>query len=133
MAFARWDPLQDLLTLHERLTRLAGDHSHGWVPPSDLYETDDHYVISVELPGLTRDDFDLAVRDGKVVLKGQRPQQQTAAEQFHRVERGRGQFMRTFAVTQPIDETRISADLHDGVLSIVIPKVTARPRRIEVL
>jgi HSP20 family protein len=133
VAFARWDPLQDLLALNERLNRLAGDHAPGWVPPVDLYETADHYVMSVELPGLTRNDFEIAVQDGRVVLKGQRPPRATAPEQFHRVERGRGQFLRSFALPQPIDDTRISADLRNGVLSVTIPKVTARPRRVEVL
>jgi len=133
VAFARWDPLQDLLALHERLNRLAGDHGPGWVPPVDLYETADHYVISVELPGLARNDFEISVQDGKLILRGQRPVHTTATEQFHRVERGRGQFQRSFALPQPIDDTRIAADLRDGVLSVTIPKITARPRRVEVL
>jgi len=133
VAFARWDPLQDLLTPHERLNRLAGDHTPGWVPAVDLYETADHYVISVELPGLARDDFQVAVQDGKVILKGQRPPRQTSDTQFHRVERGHGQFLRSFALPQPIDEKRITADLHDGILVVTIPKLAPRPRRIEVL
>ena len=132
MAFARWDPLQDLLALHERLNRLTGDDGPGWVPPVDLYETPDHYVISIELPGLARDDFEIGVQDGKVILKGQRPPRPATAEQFHRVERGRGPFLRSFALPLPIDEKQISADLHDGILSVTIPKATAHPRRIEV-
>ncbi len=133
MAFARWDPLQDLLALHERLGRLAGDHGPGWVPPVDLYETSDHYVISAELPGLTRADFEIAVQDGKVILRGQRPPRRSESEQFHRIERGHGQFLRTFALPQPIDDVRISADLRDGVLSVTIPKLAVHPRRVEVL
>jgi HSP20 family protein len=132
VAFARWDPLQDLLALHERLNRLAGDNAPGWVPPVDLYETADHYVISVELPGLSREDFQIGVQDGKVVLKGQRPPRHAENEQFHRVERGHGQFSRSFALPQPIDETSIAADLRDGVLTVTIPKLAQRPRRIEV-
>ncbi len=132
MAFARWDPLQDLLALHERLNRVAGDHAPGWVPPVDLYETADHYFISVELPGLSRDDFQISVQDDKIVLRGQRPPHQSASEQFHRVERGHGHFSRSLALSQPIDEEGIVADLRNGLLSITIPKLAARPRRIEV-
>ena len=133
MAFARWDPLQDLLALHERLNRLAGDRAPGWAPPVDLYETADHYVISVELPGLTRNDFEISVQDGKMIVSGTRPQRTGVNEQFHRVERGRGPFLRSFALPQPIEDTGISADLRNGVLSVTVPKVTARPRRVEVL
>jgi len=132
VAFARWDPLQDLLALHERLNRLAGDRAPGWAPPVDLYETAEHYLISVELPGLTRNDFEISIHDGKVIIRGVRPQQAGAGEQFHRVERGRGPFLRSFTLPQPIDDTRISADLRDGVLAVTIPKLTARPRRVEV-
>ncbi len=132
MAFSRWDPLQDLLALNERLNRLAGDHAPGWVPPVDLYETADCYIMSVELPGLGRDDFEIGVQDGKVIVKGQRPPRAATDGQFHRVERGYGQFLRTFALPQAIDEKRISADLRDGILSVTIPKATVRPRRIEV-
>src|SRR5512133_885016 len=132
VAFARWDPLQDLLALNDRLNRLAGDRAPGWAPPVDLYETADQYLLSAELPGLTKDDFEISVQDGKLILKGVRPQHASAREQFHRVERGRGPFLRSFALLQPIDEAHIGADLRHGVLSVTIPKVTARPRRVEV-
>ncbi len=132
MAFARWDPLQDLLALHERLNRLAGDRTPGWAPPVDLYETADRYLISVELPGLAKSDFEISVQEGKVIIKGVRPPQTGANNEFHRVERGRGPFLRSFALPQPIDDSHISADLRDGVLSVTVPKLAARPRRVEI-
>jgi HSP20 family protein len=120
------------MALHERLNRLAGDHAPGWVPAVDLCETADQYVIAVELPGLTRDDFQISIQDGKLVLRGQRQPRQIAGDQFHRVERGHGQFARSFALPHPIDEKGITADLCAGILTITIPKAVARPRTIEV-
>ena len=49
MAFTRWDPLRDLLALHEQLGNLVGTDAPGWTPPVDLYETADHYVITADL------------------------------------------------------------------------------------
>jgi HSP20 family protein len=132
VAFARWDPLQDLLALHERMNRLAGLDAPGWVPSVDIYETDERYVIAAELPGLARGDFQIAIQEGKLTLRGQRPIEPVCCEEYHRVERGHGPFSRTFVLPQPVDADAISADLADGVLTIVIPKLGATPRRIEI-
>ena len=58
MAFTRWDPLRDLLALHEQLGHLVGTDAPGWTPPVDLYETADEYVLTAELPGLTREQIE---------------------------------------------------------------------------
>jgi hypothetical protein len=54
VAFTRWDPLRDLLALHEQLGQLVGTDAPGWTPPVDLYETHTEYVLTAELPGLAR-------------------------------------------------------------------------------
>ncbi len=132
MAFTRWDPLQDLLALHERINRLTGDEP-GWMPPVDLFETGDAYVVTAELPGLARDDIQIQVQDGKVTLKGQRAGRAESCEQYHRVERGHGQFSRTFSLPLPLDVEAIQADFEAGVLTLRIPKADAvRHRRIEI-
>jgi len=132
VAFTRWDPLQDLLTLHERINRLSGTDAPGWMPPVDLYETADCYIITAELPGLSRDDVHIHVQDGKLFLRGHRPAGTATCEQYHRVERGHGQFSRTFALPQAVNVDAIDADLSDGILTISIPKASPSERRIEV-
>src|SRR2546421_1246454 len=73
MAFARWDPIRDLLAIQQRLDRFAPAPS-GWIPPIDVHETADEYVITAELPGLRRNDVQIEVREGRIQISGQRPE-----------------------------------------------------------
>jgi HSP20 family protein len=133
VSFSQWDPLRDLLALQERIERLAEAGVPGWTPPVDLYETADRFVVTAELPGLSRDDIAIRVQDGTLTIQGSRPSSQVPCERFHRVERGHGAFARRFALPVAIDAQRVSADLKDGVLTIIVPKAAAAaPRVIEV-
>jgi HSP20 family protein len=133
MAFARWDPLRDLLALQERFERLGDAGAAGWIPPVDVYETADRFVLKAELPGLTREDIDIQFHDGTLVLQGRRREAPVPCEQYHRVERGHGKFARRFALPSAVDAERITADFREGILSITVPKAaSAVPRRIEV-
>jgi len=130
MAFARWDPIRDLLAIQQRLDRFAPGPA-GWVPPVDLHETPESYVITAELPGLQRDDLQIHMHEGRLTLSGVRREREQATEQYHRVERGHGSFIRTFQLPVPVDAERITADLHDGVLTVTCPKSNeAGARRI---
>jgi HSP20 family protein len=121
VAFARWDPLRDLLAIQQRLDRFAPGPA-GWNPPVDVHETPDRYVVTAELPGIARDDLDINFNDGRLTLSGTRRERTSPCEQYHRVERGRGSFSRTFQLPLPVDAERISADLRDGVLTVICPK-----------
>jgi HSP20 family protein len=132
VAFTRWDPLRDLLALHEQLGQLVGTDAPGWTPSVDLYETPGEFVLSAELPGLTRDQIDIHAEDSRIVIRGARaagPGREIPCEQYHRVERGHGQFSRAFALPEPIDVDAISADLKDGVLTVIVPKAVGRATR----
>jgi HSP20 family protein len=130
VAFARWDPLRDLLAIQHRLEHVAS--SQGWAPPVDLCETTDAFILTAELPGLTRDQVRIEVQDGRLTLHGRRDAR-VPCEQYHQVERGHGEFARSFALPPSIDAERITADLHHGVLTIVVPKAPERgPRRVDV-
>ena len=121
MAFARWDPVGDLLAIQQRLDRFAPGPA-GWNPPVDLHETPDAYVVTAELPGLTREDVEIHMRDGRVTLSGSRRERGSPCERYHRVERGHGSFSRTFQLPIAVDAERIVADLRDGVLRVTLPK-----------
>lgn len=136
MAFTRWDPLRDLLALHEQLGHLVGTDAPGWTPPVDLYEMTSEYVLTAELPGLGRNDIEIHAEDNRISIRGARaavPGREIPCEQYHRVERGHGRFSRTFALPEPIAIDAVHADLKDGVLTVRIPKAFDRAtRRIDV-
>jgi HSP20 family protein len=132
VAFARWDPIRDLLAIQQRLDRFAPGPA-GWKPPVDLYETADAYVMSAELPGISREDIQIQFHDGRLTVSGVRHAPTIACGQFHRVERGHGSFTRTFQLPVPIDQDAIRADLRDGVLTVTCPKDgDGATRRIQV-
>src|SRR5438034_7990093 len=132
MAFTRWDPLRDLLALHEQIGQLVGADAPGWTPPVDLYETANEFVLTAELPGLTRDQIDIHAEDSRIVIRGARGAsagRDVPCEQYHRVERGHGRFSRAFALPEPIDVDRVTADLKDGILTVGIPDAADRGTR----
>ena len=98
--------MRDLLTMQERLESLFGRATPGWVPPVDLAEFDDRYVLTVELPGLTREDVHLDFADGTLTVRGQRPGQGCCPERYQQLERGQGQFSRSFRFAHPVARRR---------------------------
>ena len=127
-----WDPMRDLLTMQERLESLFGPATPGWVPPADLCELADRYVLTIELPGLARDDVHLDFQEGLLVLRGRRPGQTCCPERYQQLERGQGPFSRSFRFGSSISADAITADLADGVLTVVVPKAAPDLHRIDV-
>jgi HSP20 family protein len=126
-----WDPMRDLLTMQERLESLFGRATTGWVPAMDLTELDDRYVLSVELPGLRREDVKIDAQEQTLTVHGQRPGEICCPERYQQLERGQGDFSRSLHFPQPVATSAITAELASGVLTVVVPKVAARttPRR----
>lgn len=132
VAFARWDPIRDLLAIQQRLDRFAPGPA-GWKPPMDLLETPDSYVVTAELPGVLREDLEIEVHEGRLTLSGTRRERGGSCEQFHCVERGHGSFIRTIQLPVPVDGERVTAELRDGVLIVTCPKISdSSTRRVRV-
>ena len=131
VAFARWDPFRDLLTIQHRLERLSTG-PQGWTPAIDLCETATAYVLTAELPGVTREQVRIDIRDGRLTLQGRR-EARVSCEQYHQVERGHGEFCRSVTLPLPVETAGIAAEMRDGVLTITVPKDREDgPRRVEV-
>ena len=123
--------------MHEQIGQLVGTDAPGWTPPVDLYETSDAFVLTAEVPGLSRDQIDVHAEEGRVILRGERVSGPGGAavpcEQYHRVERGHGRFSRAFVLPEPISVEDVTADLKDGLLTVNLPKAGGRgARRVSV-
>lgn len=94
------------------------------IPPVDLYETRDSYVLSAELPGVENDDVHVKVRGSELVIWGERRLTSCCTEEnYHRLEGPRGRFHRSFSLPEAVTEdARIKASLRDGVLQVIVPK-----------
>jgi len=79
------------------------------------------------LPGLSRDQVRIDVHDNRLTLQGRR-EARVSCEQYHQVERGHGEFMRTFVLSHPVNPDGVTADLVDGVLTISVPKLPPSTR-----
>ena len=132
MAFARWDPIRDLLAIQHRLDRYAPGPT-GWTPAVDILESSDQYIVIAEVPGMSRDELDIRVHEGRLTIAGERRERTPPCEQYHRVERGHGSFSRTFHLPVAVDGDRVTADLRNGVLTVICPKAAdGAARRIQV-
>jgi HSP20 family protein len=99
-------------------------------PAADVREGQDSYAITVELPGLTREDIDLSVRDNLLTISGHKTDETERNDgPYHISERRFGRFERSFAIPQDVDRNRIEAGFREGVLKIQLPRSPDAPRQ----
>lgn len=134
-------PTLDLLQLEiDRLfDDLTGREEEGaqpamWMPRTDISETEDAYVIRMDMPGLSREDVKIELQEGRLRVSGERKiKQEEKGETFRRVERMYGRFFRSFALPEASDTEHVQARLENGVLTIEVPKrEEAKRRRIQI-
>jgi HSP20 family protein len=146
MALVRWEPVRELNSLQLDMNRLfntffdtggrAGGNGsmHRWVPAMDLVETDEHFVLRADLPGLSHDDVTIELEDTVLTVSGERKAEHEEHEEgFYRLERSSGVFSRSLTLPKGIDGDAISAEFNEGVLEVRIPKPEAtKPRRVTI-
>lgn len=141
----QWNPLHDLVSLQDRMNRLFEDATQrraheadrsdeveaaDWYPAADVYESENEYVVSIDLPGIDRATLDISADDDRLTIKGNRAAPKTKQ---HQSECPQGKFLRTFSVPASVDQNGIKADYKDGVLQVHLPKRAERkPQRVEI-
>ena len=110
------------------------DQGRRWVPPIDLVEAEDHFVLKADLPGLAEGDVNIEVQDGTLTISGERQAEHEQREKgWYRIERSFGSFNRSLTLPDGVDPDRIDASFANGVLEVRIPKPEERkPRRISI-
>jgi HSP20 family protein len=146
MAVVRLTPVQHLLALQEEMNRRFNEAFRGgtgeeaswghhiWTPPVDIYETEDAIVLTVDLPGVSKEDVSIEMHQQTLTVKGQRTHNpEVPDDRYHRVERAYGPFQRAFTLPMQVDQEQVQATYHDGVLELRLPKVAAaKPKRIAI-
>ena len=144
MALMRYEPLNLLNQLQREMNRLfessrLGDEETGhlladWAPAVDIKEEPNQFVIHADLPGVEVKDIDITLENGVLTLKGQRAsEKKEETENYRRIERVRGTFLRRFSLPDAVDAEKVAAKCKDGVLELVVPKrEAAQPRRITI-
>jgi HSP20 family protein len=118
--------------LRDPMSALGSQQPPVWIPPVDIEETDDSYVLEVDLPGANRDDVNVELRDNEVRITGAIEEKQRTGV-LRRQTRRAGQFELAVALPRDIDPNKVEASLQDGVLTIRVGKAAAsQPRQIEV-
>lgn len=139
---ANWSAFDRLASLQDEVNRLF-DFSFpsrdtglfsGWSPALDLYDQKDDFVVTVELPGMKKEDIQLSLHDGVLTVSGERKHEFEGEEgKTFRSERYFGKFQRSVTLPTRVDTSKVVASYKDGVLWITLPKAEeAKPRHIEV-
>ena len=127
--FAR--SMDDGVGRHGVMTQSA----RGVYPPVNLYETEEGYVLTAELPGVDAGDIQVSLEGSTVTLSGERKPEHEGMEgaSLHRRERSSGSFRRAFELPTEIDQDKVEAVHRNGVLMLRIPKSPSqKPREIPV-
>lgn len=105
-----------------------------WHPSADILERDDHYEVTVDLPGVDKANVRITVENDQLTISGERNEERKTEEgQMRRFERFSGSFRRSFSLPEGVDPESVGAEYQDGVLTVKVPKpAEAKPKLIEV-
>jgi HSP20 family protein len=138
MVVARWTLFRNLVSVRDamrrcfnsirRIGRAKGEvwRLARWSPAVDIYETADALILKAELPGFSREDVNLEIKQHALLLRGSRPREfEVAVEHYHCIERMSGAFQRIFLLPTTIDSEKVTISCQNGILNVRLPKAGA--------
>jgi HSP20 family protein len=135
-----FDPNQEFEDIYDRMGRLMGlamgepaaaAQAMAWTPAADVSETEDSYVIELELPGVSKDNIDIQMMDRELIVTGELTQ--TERGRLRRRTRRLGRFEYRVALPGDVNAEQVSANLSEGVLTVTVPKAeAAKPRHVAI-
>jgi HSP20 family protein len=142
----RFDPLTELQDEMSRfwsswpfsrpIRRSAGTDLTAWTPRIDMFEQNGNVIVKAELPGVKKEDIEVSVEDGELVISGERHEEHEVKEEhYYHMERASGSIYRRLPLPEHVDEEKIDAELADGVLIVTMPKTEVRtetPRKVTI-
>jgi HSP20 family protein len=145
MSLVQYEPWNVLNQLHREINRVFDSQSTAngasdssatadWVPPADIAEYKDRWVLKFDVPGVNVNAIDITLEQGVLTISGEREKDSTEGDvERRRVERPHGRFHRRFTLPDTVDTANVRATGRNGILEVTIPKQPkAQPRRIEV-
>ena len=147
MALIRWEPARELQSMQSEMNRVFGTVFDSatprngvrttvrrWIPAMDVVETDDHYVLRADLPGLSEGDVNVELEDSVLTISGKRSTEHEERKNgYRRVERSYGSFSRSVTLPEGVDADGIQANFDKGVLEVKVAKPEQiKPRKVAI-
>lgn len=131
---ANWPHFDRLSSLRDILDSAFQGYEPGWVPALDVFEDEDKVSVQLEVPGMKKEDFDIALQEEVLTVSGERKADSENREgESFRSERIFGAFSRSITLPSPVKEDQVTAAYQDGILTVTLPKADeAKPRKIQV-
>jgi HSP20 family protein len=140
MAKLHWTPWMALAEMGRETEHLveeataSKDGSFAWIPVADVVETADDFRVTLELPGVSREDVTVEAKGRFLVIQGERRFEKESGGGLYQVlERSYGPFSRRFSLPKGVSRVEITAVMKDGLLVVVVPKVRPECLRRRIL
>lgn len=139
----RWSPADDLFDIQDNINKVFGNYLSarggqakviGWMPPVDITESENEFLIKADIPGMKKEDIKISLDENTLAISGERKEEkEEKGKNFVKKEKVFGSFMRSFALPHSVDAKGIKASYKEGVLSVNVPKSEeSKPREIKI-